>query len=104
MVRPDPKEIEAGTVAMVAERAVKFRIPRALEIKSALAAGGQLSGRDLGWLQQMLKDAQSLQPLVGKHPEWHEIATKMISLYSEIAEQALANEPSDQTKSKHPRD
>lgn len=92
MVRPSPKEIEEGTVAMVAERAVKFRIPRALEIKSALDAGEQLSERDLDWLQQMLKDAQTIQPLVSKHPEWQEIASKMISLYGEIAEQALANE------------
>lgn len=83
---------DIGILIAVADRLVKFRLPRAKDIKQKVDQGDVLNDSDIGFLQRALRDAHSLAPLVEKHPEYQDIADKVISLYSAITEQALANE------------
>jgi hypothetical protein len=45
----------------------------------------------------VLEDANSVQALVERHPEYQALATRVIGLYDEITRKAVENE---QTKSK----
>lgn len=43
-------------------------------------------------LKTFFKDAQSVRGLVDRHPEWLDLAAKLIHLYKEITDKALENE------------
>lgn len=40
------------------------------------------------------EDANTIKPLLDRHPEWQELAARMVHLYKEITETALKNEGS----------
>jgi hypothetical protein len=40
----------------------------------------------------VFKDAGAIGPLVDRHPEWQDLAAKMMLLYREISDKALENE------------
>lgn len=54
--------------------------------------GETLDEFDIEFLEQVFKDAQSIRPLVERHPEWQDLAAKMMGLYKEITDKALENE------------
>ena len=40
----------------------------------------------------MLEEAQQVEPLLARHPEYQSLASRLVSLYGEITRKALENE------------
>ena len=83
---------DAGIIQVLAERLEKQRLPMALDLKKKVNQGETLNEFDIQFLEQVFKDADKIRPLVDKHPEWQDLAAKLIHLYKEITDRALENE------------
>lgn len=83
---------ETGVIVALLERFNKQRLPRALALKARVEQGECLSESDIAFLEEVLKDANHVMPLVDKHPELQPLATRAISLYKEITDKALENQ------------
>jgi hypothetical protein len=84
-------ENDALAVALL-ERLRTQRLPRALDIKAKVDAGGTLDDFDIAFLEDVLADAEQLKPWVDREPEYQDISARVIHLYHEITARALANE------------
>lgn len=85
-------ESESGLIEVMARRLEEQRIPRALELSAKLDRGECLNDFDLGFLEDALEDATKTMAFIDKHPEWQDLAARVIDLYKEITAKALANE------------
>jgi hypothetical protein len=81
-----------GLISVLVERLTEQRLPRALSLKEKVEAGERLSEFDIQFLEDVFNDASHIKPLLDRHPEYQELAAKMISLYNEITTRALENE------------
>jgi hypothetical protein len=88
---------ETGTIAVLAKRMVEERLPKALELKERIDKGGLLNELDLAFLEQVVKDAAAIKPLIDKDQRLKDVAASMLGLYKDISEKALENEKA-QTK------
>jgi hypothetical protein len=84
--------IDTGVIQTLLDRLNNRRLPRAQELKKRVDAGATLSEHDVNFMEQVLKDAQSIQPLVDRHPEYQKIVAGVLQLYKEIMDKALENE------------
>lgn len=87
----DPQQ-DAGVLAVLIERLESQRLPRALALKEKLDQGGLLDDFDIAFLEEVFSDSQEIQPLLERHPEHREFAARIMALYHDITEKALANE------------
>jgi hypothetical protein len=87
---------DSGMIQVLAERFENQRLPRALSIKEKVDKGGVLDEFDIEFLEQVFEDANTIKPLLDRHPEWQPLAARMVHLYKEITETALKNEGSAQ--------
>lgn len=85
---------DAGTIQVLLERLVKFRLPRTLAIKQRTDNGERLTDSDLEFLKNALKDAQEAEKFVVRNPEFHTLGARIAQLYSEIINKSLENEKS----------
>ena len=83
---------DTGVIAVLAKRMVEERLPKALAMKERVDKGGVLNDLDLAFLEQIVKDAGQLRPLMEKDPRVKELAGQMLQLYRGITEKALENE------------
>jgi hypothetical protein len=83
---------DLGTIAVLAKRMVEERLPRAQAMKARVDKGEVLNDLDLAFLEQIVKDAPQLQPLIDKDARVREAAATMLGLYKEITAKALENE------------
>lgn len=81
-----------GIIVALAERFETQRLPRALALKDQVDRGERLSEQDLKFLDQVFSEAGQIRTLLDKHPEWQPLVARVVSLYKEITERALANE------------
>ncbi len=68
------------------------QLPRALALKAKVDQGGTLDEYDMLELEEVVATVKNVQPLIGRHPEYHDLAGRILSLYNEITATALANE------------
>lgn len=87
----DPQQ-DAGMLAVLIERLETQRLPRALALKEKVDGGERLDDFDIAFLEEVFSDSQEVQPLIERHPEHQAFAAKIIGLYHDITEKALANE------------
>jgi len=83
-----------GIIVVLLERLEKRRLPRLLAMNEQLDAGKPLDDMELEYLEEVIEDARRALPLFERHPEYQELALKVIGLYSEISEKALELEKS----------
>ena len=83
---------ELGVIAVLAKRMVEERLPKALALKDRVDKGAVLDDLDIAFLQQVVDDASKVKPLMKSDPRVLETAGRMLQLYREITEKALANE------------
>ena len=83
---------DTGLIQVLAERLKTQRLPRALSLKEKVDRGETLNEFDIQFLEEVFQDAQRTHALVDRHPEWQDLAAKMIHLYKEITDIALQNE------------
>jgi hypothetical protein len=83
---------DAGVIQTLVERLSNQRLPRALDLKAKVEAGETLSNFDLQFLEEVFADAKHIGPLVERHPEYQELAARMVHLYKEIMDKAMENE------------
>lgn len=86
---------DAGLIQVLAERFEKQRLPVVLDLKEKVDRGEKLNEFDIQFLEEVFRDAQHVMGLIERHPEWHELAAKMMGLYKEITGKALENEQAD---------
>lgn len=83
---------DLGVISALMERFENYRLPRAMRLHEEVMAGKKLTEYDMMFLEEILTSANELTPLLDRHPEYQELATKALSLYKEITEKALENE------------
>ena len=92
MNKHDPQyQKDLGTIEALLERA-KIRIPNLLEVKERLLGGDTLSNIEIEEMHLIFEDVQDVLRIFDRHPELHQMYSKIASLYHEIIELALANE------------
>ena len=83
-----------GLIFVLMERFEKIRLPRALSLKEKVDGGAVLDDYDIAFLEEDFSDSNKIKPLLDRHPEYQELATRVLTLYGEITEKALENEKS----------
>jgi len=83
---------DAGTIAALMLRFKEFRLPRAKRLLEKVEGGAILSDGDIQFLKRVYKDGITTQPLVKRHPEYDELITRALGLYTEIITRGLENE------------
>ena len=82
-----------GVVTAILERMEEQRLPRALDLKDKVDQGQVLDDLDIAFLDRVFSECEDMKQLLEHHPEFEEIAGRMMGLYHAITTQALANEP-----------
>lgn len=85
-------EEQIGVATVILERFEKQRLPRALDIKARVEAGGKLSATDLDFLAEVMNDAGAIHHLVEQRPDLQLLYTRSVALYRDITTKALENE------------
>ena len=88
----EPDSKDEGVLTAIVERMQEQRYPRALELKEKVDRGETLEDFDIDFLERVFEDCTGLKPLLDRHPEYQELAARMMNLYHAITTQALANE------------
>lgn len=74
------------------DRLLRFRLPRALDLKKRVDDGQCLSDADIDFLKLALEDAQNGQKFVARNPQFHALGSQIVQLYDAIVSTALKNE------------
>ena len=83
---------DAGVLQALVKRLNEQRLPRLLAIKSRVDKGETLSDDELDFLKNATRDVSTIEPMIDRHPEYQELATRVIYLYKHIIDKALENE------------
>ena len=87
----DPSD-DMGVIQALLERFEKQRLPWALNLKDRVDAGERISEFDMQLLEEVFANFRHIEPLIKRHPEYHELVARAIHLYNEITAKALENE------------
>jgi hypothetical protein len=97
MSKESPTTTDEGTVAALLQRANR-RIPNLLAIRDRLSKGGTLGDIEIQRLESMIEGFSHSRALIDRHPEYQELVARVIALYKEITDLALANEEKGEVK------
>ncbi len=93
----ESSEHDAGIIFAMVARLRDFRIPRALSISDKMEQGEILNDYDLAFLDEAIHEARENTALVGRHPEYLELAGRLTNLYTSIMDRAVENEKNSKT-------
>ncbi len=79
-------------IAALIKRFTEQRLPRAMDLKRKVEEGKKLENTEVDFLNTVLNDAKYVLRYSDKYPQYQELVTKGIQLYTEITEKALENE------------
>lgn len=79
-------------ITALAKRFNEERYPRALELEKKVSRGETLNEHDMVFLETVLNDAKYILRFSDKYPEYQDIMTKVVQMYSDITKMALENE------------
>lgn len=79
-------------ISALIKRFTDQRLPRALEIEKRVLTGKTLTDSDLSFLELVLKDAKYILQFSDKYPQYQELVSKGVQLYTDITQKALKNE------------
>lgn len=85
-------EDDDGVIGVLLERLTKQRLPHALALEEKVDRGEILNDFDLEFLQEVMDDSRKMKAIYDRHPEYHELMTKLMALYTHIINQAAENE------------
>jgi len=88
----EQSKMDAGAIAALMIRMKEIRLPRATRMLERVNRGEKLSDSDIQFLKRVYNDSRNSQPLVERHPEYHELISRTIGLYTEIINKGLENE------------
>ena len=83
---------DAGVIQTLVDRLNSQRLPLALSMKEKVDRGETLSEYDISKLDEVFADAQTIQPMVDRHPEYQELVGRVLHLYKGILDKAMENE------------
>jgi transcriptional regulator of aromatic amino acid metabolism len=83
---------DQGVIYVVLKHFTRHLHPRAVEIEKELDAGRRLSDAEVDHVAQVLEEVRLLRPLIERHPEYRDLADRVIALYASIARRARQNE------------
>lgn len=86
------KQTDLGVITVLLQRMNDFRLPRSLDIKKKVDNGEVLDEFDIKFLEEVFQDADAARPYIAHHPELNDLVSKIVGLYKEITDKALANE------------
>ena len=81
--------MDTGLIEVLLERLEKQRLPKLLAIKEKVDGGHSLDDFDVDFLEKAMADARSFIPVIDRHPEYQQLAAKVMELYKTISEKAL---------------
>jgi hypothetical protein len=84
--------IDAGTIAALMIRMKEYRLPRARRLLEKVNEGEVLSNEDISFLKRVYNDSRNSQPLVKRHPEYHDLVVRVLNMYTDIITKGLENE------------
>ena len=79
-------------ITAMLKRFTDHRLPKVLDLEKKVLKGEKLNNLDITFLDAVFKDAQYVLPFTDKYPEYQDIVSKVLKLYSDITEKALENE------------
>jgi len=83
---------DRGIYMAILLRFEKYTLPRAVAIKEKVEGGEKLEDYDIDFLKKVLSNIQRYKYLIERHPEYHDIESRAIWMYSQIIDLALKNE------------
>ena len=83
---------EEHDIELLNERFERERLPPLLDIHKRVNKGESLDDGDIAFLTHVIEDAQRNNPLIDRHPDWHNLCANVFFLYEEITSIALKNE------------
>lgn len=88
----DPSKQDEATLATLVESLNTSRLPRAKRMLERLDSGEKLSDEDIEILRLEYDEFMKDWTLIERNPDYRDLATRYVELYTVIIERALANE------------
>jgi hypothetical protein len=89
----DERKLEdTGLAVALIERFEHWILPLLLDIRAKVDRGETLGRFDIGFLEDVLRDAQGIKPRVDRLPAYQPLYTQVIALCEEITKKGLENE------------
>lgn len=88
----DQSEKDKGTIMALVLRLKEFRLPRAKQLLEKVNRGEKLSDSDIQFLKRVYEDSRGNLSLIERNPEYQELATGFMDLYTEIIAKGAEND------------
>lgn len=85
----DKSTSEVGVITAVIERLVTQKLPRLQALEAKLDKGEPLNDSELEFLEQVSTDGNEVMRMIDRHPEYHDLAAKVLELCTKIISKAV---------------